>query len=98
MDMTVKQCIECLHDRDMLSECNYAALIEAVDDYHEAYARITNCKSKYLIGEKVYVEKNRLRQPTGKNLQGLYPDRTARSHRHHRHSGSHAAAGTFRSS
>ena len=58
MDMTVKQCIEWLHDRDMLSECNYAALCDAVDDYHEAYARITNCKSKYLIGEKVYVEKD----------------------------------------
>ena len=58
MDMTVKQCIECLHNRDMLSECNYDALIETVDDYHEAYARITNCKSKYLIGEKVYVEKD----------------------------------------
>lgn len=58
MDMTVKQCIEWLHDKDMLSECNYAALCEAVDDYHEAYARITNCKSKYLIGEKVYVEKD----------------------------------------
>lgn len=58
MDMTVKQCIDWLHDRDMLSECNYAALIEAVDDYHESYARITNCKSKYLIGEKVYVEKD----------------------------------------
>ena len=56
MDMTVKQCIDWLHDKDMLSECNYAVLIEAVDDYHEAYARITNCKSKYLIGEKVYVE------------------------------------------
>ena len=58
MDMTVKQCIEYLHDRDLLTECNYAALCEAVDDYHEAYARITNCKSKYLIGEKVYVEKD----------------------------------------
>lgn len=58
MDMTVKQCIEYLHDRDLLTECNYSALIEAVDDYHEAYARITNCKSKYLIGEKVYVEKD----------------------------------------
>ena len=58
MDMTVKQCIEWLHDRDMLSECNYAALCEAVDDYHEAYARIQNSKSKYLIGEKVYVEKD----------------------------------------
>ena len=58
MDKTLKQCIEWLHDRDMLSECNYAALCEAVDDYHEAYARITNCKSKYLIGEKVYVEKD----------------------------------------
>lgn len=58
MDMTVKQCIEYLHNRDLLTECNYAALIEAVDDYHEAYARITNCKSKYLVGEKVYVEKD----------------------------------------
>ena len=58
MDMTVKQCIEYLHDMDLLTECNYSALIEAVDDYHEAYARITNCKSKYLIGEKVYVEKD----------------------------------------
>ena len=58
MDKTLKQCIEWLHDRDMLSECNYAALCDAVDDYHEAYARITNCKSKYLIGEKVYVEKD----------------------------------------
>lgn len=58
MDMTVKQCIEYLHDRDLLTECNYAALIEAVDDYHEAYARIKNTKSKYLIGEKVYVEKD----------------------------------------
>lgn len=58
MDMTVKQCIEYLHDRDLLTECNYAALCEAVDDYHKAYARITNCKSEYLIGEKVYVEKD----------------------------------------
>ena len=60
MDMTVKQCIEWLYDHDMLTECNHAALCEAVDDYHEAYARITNCKSKYLIGEKVYVEKDLL--------------------------------------
>ena len=58
MDLTVKQCIDQLYNAGQLSECNYAALIEAVDDYHEAYARITNCKSKYLIGEKVYVEKN----------------------------------------
>ena len=58
MDMTIKQCIEWLYDRDMLSECNKDALIEALDDYHEAYTRITNCKSKYLIGEKVYVEKD----------------------------------------
>ena len=58
MDMTVKQCIDQLYNAGRLSECNYAALIEALDDYHEAYARITNCKSKYLIGEKVYVEKD----------------------------------------
>ena len=58
MDMTVKQCIDQLYNAGQLSECNYADLIEAVDNYHEAYARITNCKSKYLIGEKVYVEKD----------------------------------------
>ena len=56
MDMTVKQCIDQLYNAGRLSECNYAALCEALDDYHEAYARITNCKSKYLVGEKVYVE------------------------------------------
>ena len=45
MDITVKK-------------CNYDTLCKAVDYYHEAYDRITNCKSKYLIGEKVYVEKD----------------------------------------
>ena len=58
MDLTVKQCIDQIYNAGQLTECNYAALCEAVDDYHEAYARITNCKSKYLIGEKVYVEKD----------------------------------------
>lgn len=58
INMTVKQCIDQIYNAGQLSECNYAALCEAVYDYHEAYARITNCKSKYLIGEKVYVEKD----------------------------------------
>ena len=58
MDMTVKQCIDQLYNAGQLTECNYAALCEAVDDYHEAYARIQNSKSKYLIGERVYVEKD----------------------------------------
>ena len=58
MDMTVKQCIDQLYNVGKLTECNYAALCETVDVYHEAYARIKNCKSKYLVGEQVYVEKD----------------------------------------
>ena len=63
MDKTIKECIDYLHDRDLLSECNYAALIDALDGYHEdhdAAERLNNCKCKYLIGEKVYVEKDLL--------------------------------------
>ena len=56
--MTLKQCVDQLYNAGQLGEVNYGCLIETIEDYHEAYARITNCKSKYLIGEKVYVEKD----------------------------------------
>ena len=58
MDMTLKQCVDQLYNAGQLGEVNYGCLIEAINDYHEAYARIENSKSKYLIGEKVYVEKD----------------------------------------
>ena len=58
MDKTIKECVEYLHDHDLLTECNYEALTNALDEYHEASDRLNSCKSKYLIGEKVYVEKD----------------------------------------
>lgn len=58
MDKTIKECIDYLHDHDLLTECNYEALTNALDEYHEASDRLNNCKSRYLIGEKVYVEKD----------------------------------------
>lgn len=58
MDLTVKQCIDQLYNAGQLSECNYESLINALDEYHESSNRLNYCKSKYLIGEKVYVEKD----------------------------------------
>lgn len=58
MDKTIKECIDYLHDHDLLTEYNYESLIISLDEYHEASDRLNSCKSKYLIGEKVYVEKD----------------------------------------
>lgn len=57
MDNTIKECIDYLHDHDLLTECNYESLINALDGYHEASNRLEVCTSKFLIGEKVYAEK-----------------------------------------
>lgn len=58
MDRNIEYCINQLYNAGELTECNYVDLCNSLYDYHEAYNRITNCKSKYLIGEKVYVEKD----------------------------------------
>ena len=58
MDKTIKECINYLHDHDLLSECNYAALVNTLDECYEKADRLDNCKSAYLIGELVYVEKD----------------------------------------
>ena len=58
MDRNIKYCIDQLYNAGQLTETNYNNLINALDEYHEASERINSCKSRYLIGEKVYVEKD----------------------------------------
>lgn len=58
MDRNIEYCINQLYNAGQLTETNYNNLINALEEYHEASDRLNSCKSKYLIGEKVYVEKD----------------------------------------
>ena len=58
MDLDIKECIEYMASHELITMSNYNNLINALDEYHEASNRLNYCKSKYLIGEKVYVEKD----------------------------------------
>ena len=58
MDRNIEYCINQMYNTGQLTETNYYNLVNALDEYHEAAERLDNCKCKYLIGEKVYVEKD----------------------------------------
>lgn len=60
MDRNIEYCINQMYNAGQLTETNYYNLVNALDEYHEAAERLDNCKCKYLIGEKVYVEKDLL--------------------------------------
>lgn len=58
MDKTIKECINELYNSGKLTEVNYSNICNSLDEYYEKADRLDNCKSRYLIGEKVYVEKD----------------------------------------
>lgn len=58
MDLDIKECIDYMASHDLITMSNYNNLINALEDYHTDSDRLDLCKSKFLIGEEVYVEKH----------------------------------------
>lgn len=58
MDLDIKECIEYMASHELITMSNYDNLINALEEYHNDSDRLDACKSKFLIGEEVYVEKH----------------------------------------